>query len=164
MSRWRRAANVDGNQASIVAALRAIPGVTVITGHDDILVGHGGRTYWYEIKSRRALRKDGSLGLRDRTTAARQIALEARWRGHYRIVSTVEEIIGELFPAFRQAQEVAFLASSGASEGVGQGSGEIARPGGTQSVRRKRSRPAGEGETTEGVGGGLLTCGGRASR
>jgi hypothetical protein len=142
MSRFRRfAANVDVNQRQIVAALREIPGVTVQTGHDDIIVGYAGRTYWYEIKSPRAMRKDGTLGLRDRTTTARQIALEAGWRGHYRIVSTVEEILRELFPGAYEGQERPKDATGGVSAGGGQGSGEIARPGGRRA----------------------LTCGGRAS-
>jgi hypothetical protein len=36
MSKWRRAAKVDEAQAEIVAFLRAMPGVTVEPGHDDV--------------------------------------------------------------------------------------------------------------------------------
>lgn len=96
MSRWRRAANVDAAQKPICAVLATIPGVTVALGHDDVLVGHQGRTYWFEIKSKRALRKDGTLGLKDRKTTDKQVALLEGWRGHYRIVSTVEEILSEI--------------------------------------------------------------------
>lgn len=96
MSRYRRAANVDTAQRAIVKTLRALPGVTVVTGHDDVLVGHQGRTLWYEIKSRRAMRKDGSIGQRDSKTTAKQIALSLAWKGHYRIVSSVEEILADL--------------------------------------------------------------------
>jgi hemin uptake protein HemP len=83
MSRWRRAAKIDDNQREIVAALRRIPGVTVQVGHDDILVGHRGATYWFEIK-----RTDRTEALKDS-----QRALLANWKGHYQIVSTLEEIL-----------------------------------------------------------------------
>ena len=62
MSRYmRRAARIDNNQKEIVKSLRDIPSVTVATNHDDILVGFEGKTYWYEIKSQRALNKDGKV-------------------------------------------------------------------------------------------------------
>jgi len=96
MSRRYRRANIDTAQKPICAVLQSIPGVTVALGHNDVLVGYQGRTYWYEIKSRRALRKDGTLGLKDRKTTDKQQALLAAWRGHYRIVSTVEEILRDL--------------------------------------------------------------------
>jgi len=99
MSRYRRAAKVDDNQSAIVDALRQIPGVSVIPGHDDILVGHRDtdgipRTYWYEVKSKRVLKKDGTLkscALQDS-----QVNLKNGWSGHYRIVITLEEILGDL--------------------------------------------------------------------
>lgn len=98
MSRFRRRA--DDNQRKIVTALRAIPGVTVVTGHDDILVGHQGRTYWFELKSRRAVKADGTprefKAGSDGRTRAKQLALQMGWRGHYQIVSTAEEIMEEI--------------------------------------------------------------------
>ena len=50
MSKWRKAAKVDANQADIVKELRAL-GYSVELNHDDILVGHRGKTYWFEIKT-----------------------------------------------------------------------------------------------------------------
>ena len=85
MSKFRRAAKVDSNQAEIVKALRAIPGVSVALRHDDILVGYRGRTYWYEIKAgQRAEIKAG------------QAMLQNTWAGHYAIVSTLRQILSEI--------------------------------------------------------------------
>ena len=50
MSKWRRAAKVDANQNEIRKELEAL-GYSVVPGHDDILVGHRGKTYWFEIKT-----------------------------------------------------------------------------------------------------------------
>jgi hypothetical protein len=85
MSKYRRAAKVDSNQAEIVKALRVVPGVTVALRHDDILVGYRGRTYWYEIKTgQRAEIKAG------------QAMLCHTWTGHYRIVSTAHAILVDI--------------------------------------------------------------------
>ncbi len=86
MSKYRRAAKVDANQSRIVAGLRCIPGVSVQTGHDDILVGFRGRTYWFEIK-----RPECKSRLMDS-----QKRLRAEWSGHYAIVSSLEEILSAL--------------------------------------------------------------------
>ena len=91
MSKYRRAAKIDGNQAEIVKALRAIPGVMVATRHDDILVGFGGQTFWYEIKkSAKAEVKPG------------QEMLRQTWQGHYAIVTSAEEIIEDIRRKYRQ--------------------------------------------------------------
>ena len=50
-TKLRRAAKIDRNQGDIVSALRKIPGISVETGHDDILVGYKGRTWWFEVKA-----------------------------------------------------------------------------------------------------------------
>ena len=87
----RFAARVDSNQKSIVAALRKIPGVTVEINHDDILVGHNGMTYWFELKNIKRLNKSGGLhkgGLQDS-----QIKLLDTWQGHYEIVTNIDEIL-----------------------------------------------------------------------
>lgn len=85
MSKYRRAAKVDANQSEIVEALRSIPGVTVQTGMDDIIVGFRGKTYWYEIKTGpKAEIKPG------------QKKLTAEWRGHYRIVWSLDMILEDL--------------------------------------------------------------------
>jgi hemin uptake protein HemP len=79
-------AKVDANQADIVAALRAIPGVSVVVGHDDILVGHHGQTYWYEIKNRAGRN----------TLQKSQIHLEESWQGHYRVVHDIDDILEDM--------------------------------------------------------------------
>ena len=92
----RRAAKIDSNQNAIVDALRKIPDVSVKPGHDDILVGYRLRTYWYEIKSEKAVsKKTGKV--REKAKKESQIDLENRWRGHYKIVSSLEEIMMDLF-------------------------------------------------------------------
>ena len=84
MSKFRRAAKVDANQGDIVKDLRKL-GYSVALGHDDILVGHGGNTYWFEIKtSEKAPIKDS------------QKKLLAEYKGHYSIVWTTEMIISEI--------------------------------------------------------------------
>ena len=84
MSKFRRAAKVDANQNSIVDELRAI-GYSVEVGHDDILVGHNGKTYWFEIKvNEKSVIKES------------QKKLSANWKGHYSIVWTTEMILKEI--------------------------------------------------------------------
>ena len=84
MSKYRRAAKVDANQPKIVEELRKI--ATVELNHDDILVGYKGINYWYEIKN-----KDGFNKKQDG-----QIKLENEWRGHYKIVSSLDEILKDM--------------------------------------------------------------------
>ena len=91
----RRAAKNDLNQSAIVNALRKIPGVTVEPGHDDFLCGYKGKTYWFELKSERAVSKRTGL-VREKSKKESQIKLEANWKGHYSIVSTLDEILKEL--------------------------------------------------------------------
>jgi hypothetical protein len=86
MTRFRRAARTDANQAAIVRSLRCIPGVTVETGHDDILVGRYGVTRWYEIKQ---------PGKERQLTDSEQRRRD-KWQGHYRIVSGVEDILRDM--------------------------------------------------------------------
>lgn len=98
----RRAAKTDNNQTAIVNALLEIPGVTVEVGHDDILVGSNGRTYWYEIKSDLAVSKKTGQIL-DSQKKKSQKKLEAEFTGHYRIVSRIDEILSEILqPQHRQ--------------------------------------------------------------
>lgn len=77
---------MDANQASIVSRLREIPGLTVVTGYDDIIVGWRGRSYWYEIKRhhRRHQLKDSQKKLLDSFT------------GHYKVVCSAEEILCDI--------------------------------------------------------------------
>lgn len=91
----RRKAKIDNNQTAIVNALLEIPGVTVEIGHDDILVGLNGRTYWYELKSDLAVSKKTGLILESQKKNS-QKKLEKEFTGHYRIVSSFDEIISEI--------------------------------------------------------------------
>ena len=92
-----RTKKTDNNQKAIVAELRKIPGVSVITDHDDILVGYKGKTYWFEIKNPDEVTKSGKIR-RNKSggTQERQEKLRDTWTGHYKIVSTLKEILDEI--------------------------------------------------------------------
>jgi hypothetical protein len=93
MSR-RYAANNDKNQTDIVADLRDL-GFSVETGHDDILVGYEGLTRWYEVKSDRAVsKKTGKVYEHEKKKS--QIRLENEFKGHYKIVSSLAEILEDM--------------------------------------------------------------------
>lgn len=94
MSKYRRAAKIDENQPEIVKGL-SIPGVSVQVGHDDILVGYRGKTYWFEIKTEGCKSKKTKKIL-DSKKKDSQITLEKTWTGHYKIVTTIEEILREI--------------------------------------------------------------------
>lgn len=91
----RRAAKVDENQSAIVKALRQIPGVTVETGHDDILVGYRGKNYWFELKRPEAVSKRVGEVLASQITESERRRWE-EWTGHYRIVWNIDQILAEL--------------------------------------------------------------------
>lgn len=84
MAKYRRAAKVDANQPEIVKELRGL-GISVQPGHDDILVGHNGKTYWFEIKI------DEKADVK-----ASQTKILNEWKGHYQIVWSVEQILEAL--------------------------------------------------------------------
>ena len=94
MSKYRQAARVDSNQQKIVHILRRLPGVTVEVGHDDILVGVAGSTYWFELKTLKCVGKDGKIRESEITDSEKD--RRANWRGHYSIVSSLEEIMIEI--------------------------------------------------------------------
>jgi hypothetical protein len=95
MSKYRQAAKIDANQPDIVKALRKINGVTVELNHDDILVGYQGKTFWFEIKTPDCVSKKTGLILESEKKDS-QKRLEKEWRGHYRIVSNVDEILSDI--------------------------------------------------------------------
>lgn len=99
MSKYRRKAKVDANQNEIVKQLRAVPGMSVEVGHDDILVGYRGRNFWYEIKSPEAVSKVTGQIL-DSFKKPSQVILEKTFNGHYKIVSCVEDILNEVESEF----------------------------------------------------------------
>jgi hypothetical protein len=93
--KWRKAAKIDANQPAIVKALRAIPGVTVQLGMDDILVGYNGITYWFEIKEpEKVSKKTGKI--LDSAIKPSQMKLLDTWTGHYSIVWSLGQILTEL--------------------------------------------------------------------
>jgi len=95
VSKYRRAAKVDLNQSDIVKDLRMM-GVSVEVGHDDILCGYKGKTYWYEIKSENATsRKTGEV--LESSKKDDQKRLEKEFKGHYRIITCLADITMELF-------------------------------------------------------------------
>jgi hypothetical protein len=95
MAKYRRAARTDDNQREIVKQLRSIPGVTVHTGVDDILVGRNGKNYWIELKDpEKVLKKTG--GLKAGTMKKSQIKLKAEWKGQYLVAWTLEQILQEI--------------------------------------------------------------------
>lgn len=78
-----------------MSALLSIPGVTVEKDHDDILVGWKGRTFWYEVKSDRAVsRRTGRVLDKEKRKSQRR--LEDRWTGHYKVVSSLDEILKDM--------------------------------------------------------------------
>jgi hypothetical protein len=91
----RRPDRTDDNQDSIVRQLRSMEGISVEVGHDDILVGHRGRTYWYEIKRPECRLKDGT-GWKKGAIKDYQIQLAATYTGHYKIVTTLAEILEDI--------------------------------------------------------------------
>jgi len=91
----RRAARVDDNQKAIVDELRSYPGIKVMLGMDDILVGYKGKTYWYEVKNPNALSKRTGELLGSKVKAGQKV-LAKDWTGHYAMVTTAKEILSEL--------------------------------------------------------------------
>ena len=52
----------DQNEAGIIRELKKIPNLSIEEGHDDILVGYKGITYWFEIKNpEQRAKKTGKL-------------------------------------------------------------------------------------------------------
>jgi hypothetical protein len=94
MSRARHAKRTDQNQKEIVAALRTM-GFSVYVDVDDILVGSDGFNFWYEIKKPEAVSKKTGKIL-DSAKRSGQINLEKEWKGHYLIVSSLDEILDDI--------------------------------------------------------------------
>ena len=95
MSNARRAKKIDANQPAIVAALLCIPGVSVELDHDDIFVGYRGINYWFEIKDpETCANKAGAVF--ESSIKDGQKVLRDTWRGHYSIVTTIEQILIEM--------------------------------------------------------------------
>ena len=86
---------IDNNQVSIVKVLRKIPGVTVEVGHNDLLLGYKGKTYWFEIKNSNCVSpKTGEI--QPSKIKDSQYKLLRDWRGHYSIVWKLEQILNQI--------------------------------------------------------------------
>ena len=94
MSKNRYSARTDSNEADIVKVLRKL-GYSVETGHDDILIGYKGKTYWFEVKDPKHKSKKTGL-INESAKKPSQIRLEKEWKGHYKIVSSLDEILKEI--------------------------------------------------------------------
>lgn len=91
MHKNRTAARVDGNQEDIISALRTLPGITVETGHDDILVGYNLCTYWFEIKDPGEANNAGQVFESKITRDQKRI--RRTFTGQYNIVTTKAQIL-----------------------------------------------------------------------
>lgn len=98
MSEWRRSkgtTRADENEPAIIKALLQISGVTVEKGHDDILVGYKGKTYWYEIKDpAKVFNKDGSF--KKGAIKPSQERIRDTFTGHYKIVWSLDMILEDM--------------------------------------------------------------------
>jgi hypothetical protein len=104
MGKNRYALNNDKNQNGIVNKLRDVPFLSVRTGVDDIFVGAENcgfnLNFWYELKSDNAIKKDGSL--KKNALKDSQIKFRDGWKGHYKIVSSFEQIIEDMNATFEK--------------------------------------------------------------
>ena len=95
MGQPKYAKRTDLNQAKIVKNLRAIPGVSVLTDVDDIMVGYKGVNYWFEIKNPdTATDKNGNV--KETSKRPSQKKLEKTWNGHWSIVTSLDEILKQM--------------------------------------------------------------------
>ena len=81
----------DENQAEAVQTLRSCPGMTVLTGHDDMIVGFQGRSLLVEWKSDRAVSKRTGKVLESRIKKS-QKKIREEFSGAYIITSEVNDI------------------------------------------------------------------------
>ena len=93
MSRRYQVKKTDTNEKGIVEALRKIPGVKVETGHDDILIGYRGHTYWIELKNPDEVDKQGRPYDKTSKTAKKQKKLNDEFTGQYDICHDIDQIL-----------------------------------------------------------------------
>lgn len=90
---------IDNNQNEIVSDLEKIPGMTVKKGHDDILIGYRGFTFWIEIKSDLAVSKKTGKVLKSQIKKSQKDILNT-FTGAYLIASSYNQIIEYLVRFF----------------------------------------------------------------
>ena len=87
----RRAQKVDKSQEPIARALEQL-GVSVERGHDDLLIGWAGKTYWVEIKNPDAVsRKTGQIRPSELTDSEKERLMH--WKGSYHICWSLEQVL-----------------------------------------------------------------------
>jgi hypothetical protein len=90
----RKQARVDDNQAEIVQALRQA-GASVLHMHQlgkgapDLLIGHRGHNYLFEIK-------DGAKSPSQRQLTADELLWHSEWRGTVYVVESVEDALRKI--------------------------------------------------------------------
>ena len=94
MSRNRYSARTDSNEKTIVKALRKL-GLSVELGVNDIFVGYEGSNYWFEIKNPKHKSKKTGL-INESAKKPSQKQLERSWQGHYRIVTSLADILNDM--------------------------------------------------------------------
>jgi len=93
----QRKDRADTGQQEIVKSLRKM-GYSVITGMDDLIVGAHGLSLWYELKRPDARsKKDGRI--LDSFIKPSQKTLLETYKGHYRIVCSLQEILEDIADA-----------------------------------------------------------------
>lgn len=85
----------DKCQQEVIKSLRKIPGITVVTGHDDFLVGYQKNTFWYEWKSSGAISKKTGKPYPASIKESQKKLIES-YTGHYRIVWSIEQILDDI--------------------------------------------------------------------
>ena len=76
-------------------SLSELPGVSVETDVNDLFVGYKGFNYWYEIKTDEAISKRTGK-IKESSKRKTQKRLEKTWKGHYKIVSSLDEILKDM--------------------------------------------------------------------
>jgi hypothetical protein len=97
--KYRKDARKDANENQIVKDLKKL-GYSVQIDHDDILVGTRGINFWYELKDERALDKNGNI--RESEIKPSQKKLRDTWNGHYKIVSSLDQILDDMREVFQR--------------------------------------------------------------
>ena len=82
----------DEGQAAIVQMLRCFPGMTVLTGHDDFVVGFKGQSLLVEWKSPLAVSKSTGKVLESRIKDS-QKKIREEFTGAYLITSRIDDIL-----------------------------------------------------------------------
>ena len=93
-ARRRMHAQPDKNQKAIIERLaKEAPQATVlvVNGDFDLLIGYLGVNLMYEVKNPESKKSKTEHRLKPK-----QIWLRDNWEGHYRIVSSAEEILEDL--------------------------------------------------------------------